>query len=49
MYIGFIQLVHQHHDDGQLCKHLEGKDASGYDVVLKKNQSIEVLIDSGVI
>lgn len=56
MDVGFIQLVHEHHDDGQLRQYLEGQNAPGDDVVLKsrswsgqsKSQCIIAVLKTGM-
>lgn len=36
VHLLLVQLEHEHHDDRQLCQHLQGEHCTGYQVVLQR-------------
>lgn len=42
VHLLLVQLEHEHHNDGQLCQHLQGQHCTRYQVVLQNRNTVEV-------
>lgn len=42
VHLLLVKLEHEHHNDGQLCQHLQGQHSTGYQVVLHNKNSAEM-------
>ena len=40
VHLLLVQLEHEHHNDGQLCQHLQGQHCSGDQVVLRRERGM---------